>query len=107
MISFKNFFAAAAVCVAGSAVVAQDVAFDLINNSDSTVYYVYTSPSNSNSWREDVLADDQVISPGYQVTVYIYDGSDQCAYDIKFEFDDGSVMTDEIDVCELQSYTIN
>ena len=100
---FKDFFAAAAVIAAGSAAVAQDVVFDIINHSDSTVYYVYTSPSNSNSWREDVLADDQVISPGYQVTVFIYDGSNQCTGDIKFEFDDGSVITDEIYVCELQS----
>jgi hypothetical protein len=107
MISFKNFYAAAAVCAAGSAAMAQDVAFDIINHSNSTVYYVHTSPSNSNSWREDVLAADQVILPDYQVTVFIYDGSNQCDYDIKFEFDDGSVMTDEIDVCELQSYTIN
>lgn len=107
MISFKKFFAVIAVCAAGSAAVAQDVAFDIINNSDSTVYYIYTSPSNSNSWREDVLAADQVISPGYQLTVFIYDGSNQCAYDIKFEFDDGSVMTDNIDVCDLLSYTIN
>jgi hypothetical protein len=52
---FKDFFAAAAVIAAGSAAVAQDVVFDIINHSDSTVYYVYTSPSNSNSWREDVL----------------------------------------------------
>jgi hypothetical protein len=41
------------------------------------------------------------------VTVFIYDGSNQCTSDIKFEFDDGSVITDEIYVCELQSYTIN
>ena len=41
------------------------------------------------------------------MTVFIYDGSNQCTGDIKFEFDDGSVITDEIYVCELQSYTIN
>ncbi|WP_144055484.1 hypothetical protein [Octadecabacter antarcticus] len=102
----KNVVAAAAVCVAGSAAVAQDIAYELNNNSGYTVMYVYTSPSNADYWGDDILGA-QVLASGYMTTVYIHDDSDQCDYDIKFVFDDGDELTDQIDICDLGSYTIN
>jgi hypothetical protein len=106
MISLKGIVAAAAVCVVGSAAIAQDVAFELNNKTSFDVEYIYTSAGNDSDWGEDILGAD-VLESGYSTTIYIFDDGDQCEYDILFVFDDGDEIIDEIDICEMESYTIN
>lgn len=86
--------------------VAEDLQFELINNSAFTVVQFYTSPSNTDDWREDVLGAE-VVAPGESGTVTVTDGSDQCAYDIRVVLDDGSELTDAVNMCDMGSYTIN
>ncbi len=88
-------------------VVAQDIEFTLINNSSQSLHYFYTTPSNQNDWGDDLLGPDGTLEPGYQGTVYIGDGSDQCLYDFRFETAEGAVMeVAAVDICELNSYTL-
>ena len=86
--------------------VAEDLQFDLINNSDYTIVQFFTSPSNMDDWREDVLGAE-VVAPGENGTVTVTDGSDQCAYDIRVVLDDGSEISDAVNMCDMGSYTIN
>ena len=85
---------------------AEDLQFDLINNSGYTVVQFYTSPSNMGDWREDVLGAE-VVAPGESGTVTVTDGSDQCVYDIRVVLDDGNELTDTVNMCDMGSYTIN
>ena len=85
---------------------AEDLQFELINNSGYTIVQFYTSPSNMDDWREDVLGAE-VVAPGESGTVTVTDGSDQCAYDIRVVLDDGSEISDAVNMCDMGSYTIN
>jgi hypothetical protein len=86
---------------------AQTVEFTLINNSSQSLHYFYTTPSNENSWGEDLLGEDGTLESGYQGTVTIGDGSDQCLYDFRFETGEGALLeVAEVDICSLDSYTL-
>lgn len=99
---------AALVLLAGVApAAAQTVEFTLINNSARDLHYFYTSPSNDNNWGSDLLGEDGTLESGYQGTVTIGDGSDQCEYDFKFVMDDSAeTVISGVDICSLNEYTI-
>lgn len=86
---------------------AQTVEFTLINNSSQSLHYFYTNPSNMDAWGEDLLGPDGTLEPGYEGTVTIGDGSDQCLYDFRFETGEGALLeVYEVDICELSEYTL-
>lgn len=86
---------------------AQTVEFTLINNSSQSLHYFYTTPSNEDSWGEDLLGPDGTLEAGYEGTVTIGDGSDQCLYDFRFETGEGALLeVAEVNICELNSYTL-
>ena len=99
---------AALALVAGVApAMAQTVEFTLINESSQALHYFYASPSNDNNWGYDLLGDTGTLEAGYNGTVTIGDGSDQCFYDFKFVMDSGAELIEpEIDICSLGSYTL-
>jgi hypothetical protein len=87
---------------------AQTVEFTVINNSSLTLLMFHTTPSNENSWGDDLLGDTGVLEAGYQATATIGDGSDQCLYDFKFVMEDGTELVEPaVDICSLDSYTLN
>jgi hypothetical protein len=100
----------AALALLASAVpsLAQTVEFTLINNSSRSLHYFYTSPSNDSSWGYDLLGETGTLEAGYEGTVTIGDGSDQCLYDFRFVMEDESeTVINEVDICSLSSYTIH
>ena len=84
---------------------AADVAYELINNSDLTLVYFYTSPVSDPNWSDDFLGEN-VLAPGESGTVTLFDADTTCDFDVKFVFDDGQELTDEVNVCEMASYTL-
>jgi hypothetical protein len=101
--------AAAALVLLGSALpaVAEDVYFTLYNESTRSLHYFYASPSVSSNWGPDLLRGGHTLSAGYNGTVTIADGSTECYYDFKFVMADSSeTVVEEINICELGSYTI-
>jgi len=97
--------AVAAVLVAAPAM-ADDLVFQLNNNSSFVVVELYASPSNVDEWEEDILGRD-VLGAGESARVTIRDGRRTCEYDLKIVFDDGDEVTDTADLCETESYTVN
>lgn len=85
--------------------VAQDVAYELYNNSALTVMEFYTSAANTDDWGPDILGSG-VIPPGGNGVVTIADGTTECVYDILFVMEDGQELVDTVDVCQLASYTL-
>ena len=103
----RGSLAALALLVSALPAAAQTVEFTLINNSSQSLHYFYTNPSNTDAWGEDLLGPDGTLEPGYEGTVTIGDGSDQCLYDFRFETGEGALLeVYEIDICELNSYTL-
>ncbi len=47
-----------------------------------------------------------MLAPGESGTVTLYDASSICGFDVKFVFEDGQELTDQVDVCALASYTL-
>lgn len=87
---------------------AQTVEFTLINNSARALHYFYTSPSTETNWGSDLLGEDGTLESGYQGTVTIGDGSDQCEYDFKFVMEDeGETVILGVDICTLSEYEIH
>jgi hypothetical protein len=100
--------AALAVAALPTAAIAQDLTFQLTNQSSVTITNFYTSPADVEEWQEDVFGDS-VFPSGNTVAVTIADGSDQCVYDMKFIAEDGSELVEPgIDLCELEGgeYTL-
>lgn len=99
----------AALVLLGSAMptIAEDIYFTLYNESNRSLHYFYASPTNSTSWGPDLLRGGHTLRAGYNGTVTIADGSTECYYDFKFVMGDSSeTVVNEIDICELGSYTI-
>ncbi len=79
--------------------------FSLINRQSRSIYYFYASPSNVDSWEDDILGRS-TLSSNSSMRVTIDDNRGSCYYDFKAVFSDGSSSTHYgIDVCELASYT--
>lgn len=99
--------ASLAIALGAAPAMSQDLEFTLTNASSYTLTYFYTSPSNDEYWGEDLFEDIGILEPGYEATVFIGDGSDQCLYDFRFETAEGPELeVAEIDICELHSYTL-
>lgn len=104
------FGAAASIAMLLSALpaAAQNIEFTLTNDSSYVLTYFYASPTNDDLWGEDLLVDVGILEPGYEGTVFIGDGSDQCLYDFLFETAEGPELeVIGIDICELSSYTLS
>jgi hypothetical protein len=103
----KLAFAAAALVLSAVPAVAEDLYFQVINNSSLHVDYFYASPSNSSDWGPDLLGPNNRLHAWSEGTASIEDGSDQCLYDFKYIMSDGQTYYEErIDLCSLGSYTI-
>ena len=103
--TFARLATAALLAVTAVPAAAADVSYELINNSSLTLMYFYTSPSSDPHWSEDFLGE-AVLAPGESGTVTLYDASTICAFDVKFVMEDGQEMVDQVNVCELASYTL-
>lgn len=77
----------------------------LINSSGYTLVEFYTSPADVGSWEEDVLGND-VLDSGYSLEITVADGRTQCIYDMLMIFEDGDRIEDQVNLCEMGSYTI-
>ena len=84
---------------------AQDVQYELVNNSGLTLMEFYTSPASEGTWGDDILGAN-VLATGSTGTVTIAEGQATCDYDLRFVFEDGSEMTDTVNVCDTGSYEL-
>lgn len=81
------------------------VSFTLINGTEKTIDEFYASPPNVNSWEQDILGVD-VLAPDDSVSITIDDGREDCHYDFRVVYEDGSATENPgISVCNGESYT--
>lgn len=84
---------------------AEDLVFDLINNSTANLQELYVSPVGTDSWGEDVLGME-LLAAGENGNVTIADGDATCAYDLRFVMDTGATLEGSTDLCEMASFTL-
>ena len=85
---------------------AQDVSYEIVNNSGLALMEFYTSAADEGSFGEDLLAA-QVLASGETTTVTIPNGAATCDRDLRILFEDGSEMYDRVNVCDTASYTLS
>lgn len=86
---------------------AQDVSYQITNSSGLTLMELYSAPAGDGSLASDDLLAAQVLPSGETGTVNIAGGAETCDRDIRFVFEDGSEMTDTVNVCDSASYTLS
>lgn len=96
---------AAALALVAMPVMAADHRFTLSNETSVTLVEFYASPTSADTWEEDILGAD-VLGAGDAATVSIGDERG-CDYDFKAVFADGDVVTDKVNICEIESYTLS
>ncbi|MCC5976111.1 MAG: hypothetical protein JJT81_18955 [Rubellimicrobium sp.] len=86
--------------------VAEDVSFQLINQSGLTVVEMYAAPTGAGSWGNDILGAN-VLPSGETGTVTVAEGQTNCEQALLFIFEDGRTQEAMTDVCGSASFTIN
>ncbi len=74
------------------------------NRSGFTLVQMFASPVTDEYWGDDVLGDF-VVPSGRHASITIRNVT-QCNYDMLMVFDDGDVLTEVVDVCNTETYTI-
>lgn len=100
----------AALAIVGSALPAAAAThqLEIINNSSVPVYYIYTGPSESDDWGDDILNETDILQPGLTATVTINTATDdQCLFDFRLE-NETDVVNEirELDICKVGTYTL-
>lgn len=97
--------AVAAVTLSAVPAVAQSTEFLRIQNrSGMTLINLWASARSNNSWESELLGSRTLRSGQYyEMTVRnVID----CNYDIRMEFSNGNVVTDVVNICQVDVYTI-
>ena len=96
---------------AGAVAAADPRDFQLVNDTADTIYFVYVSPADAESWGEDVLGDE-VLLAGESRTI-TFEGffedpeTATCLYDIKVESADGQeAVLYDVDLCATSTVRI-
>jgi hypothetical protein len=73
--------------------------FTVHNHSGKTIKNLYVSPTSSDHWGDDILGED-TLDDGDSFDVKFDRDQDECTYDIKVKFEDGSDAEDhDVDLC--------
>ena len=99
------FAALSFAALSATAALAQSASIDFVNNSGSTVYRLYMSPTNTGSGETDLLGSS-VLYPGQTLSVTRANMS-VCTYDVLIEWENGYQETDVFDLCTYGRYVIN
>lgn len=98
--------AAMAFAIGASAGTTESVTFTIDNATDNAMTALHLSTPSTNSWEEDILGVD-VVEGGESVEVTIDDDLEDCNYDMRADFDDGThIDVRNVNFCELEGETI-
>lgn len=97
--------AAGLVATLAAPALAEDLQFTLINDSSHAIVEMYLSPSQQDTWGENILSVPSV-EPGTQGTIGVTDGETVCDYDMRFVTAEGATLEATQNMCELTSFTV-
>lgn len=81
--------------------------FILINATGYAISHVYVSPTNENSWGEDVLGKD-ILDDDEEIPIQFSRKERSCKWDLMVTYDDDSskVIWRGFDLCQISKITI-
>lgn len=81
--------------------------FTLVNATGYVISAVYVSPSNQDSWEEDILGKD-TMDDEETLPIRFSRADKSCKWDLKvtYEDDDSSVVWRGFDLCQISKITI-
>ena len=85
---------------------AQDLQFELINESSITLANLFVSPVSVDEWGNDIMAGT-VLAPGESGLITVPGGLSVCEYDMRFVADNGNEVTGSADLCAMTSFTLS
>ena len=96
-----------ALALAGTAALAGDQDFALLNATGYEIGELYVAPAQSSDWQEDVLGQD-VLGDGEQANIKFSRNEDTCHWDLKVVYpeDNSSAEWSNVNLCELTAVTI-
>lgn len=95
----------AAALLAGPVLAQSTETIRVNNRSGMTLYSLHASPTTNTSWENDLLGN-RVLNNGQYFDLTIRNVSN-CNYDMRMEFTNGQVLTDQVNVCSIGTYNIN
>ncbi|GAB6042424.1 hypothetical protein [Endothiovibrio diazotrophicus] len=95
----------AAALLSATAARAEDLQFQLRNQTSTEIVALQVSTVHTDSWEENLIAG-YVLPAGNEMDVVIADGARTCRYDLLITFADDTHIEDrDVDLCELGTYT--
>jgi hypothetical protein len=95
-----------AFAMGASAQTTEPVHFSIDNDTDNAMTALHLSVPSTDSWEEDILGVD-VVEGGESVDITIDDDLEDCEYDMRADFDDGThIDVRGVNFCELEGETI-
>lgn len=86
---------------------AENRSVTIVNNTGFTMTNFYGSNVGENTWQEDILGEDVLLS-GTQVAINFDDATGYCIFDFKAVFEDGDeLVREKVNVCEVGTFTYN
>ncbi|GGL53725.1 hypothetical protein [Wenxinia marina] len=106
MYSFRKFVPALALAAltATTAVAQSTQDITVRNRSGMTLVNFWASAQSNNSWENELLGS-RVLGNGQNYSMRIRNVVD-CNYDFRMEFSNGNVVTDVVNICAIDTYTI-
>ena len=102
----RSFALLTAVTIAAaSPALAEDLVFNLINDSSLNLVEMYVAPHASDTWGENILYGQ--LDAGTQGDITIADGEATCDYDLRFVMDNGATVDGNQDLCQLATFTLH
>ncbi len=104
MFHFSKLVGAAIVLAIATPALADSYAIRFRNQTNNVLQYLYASDTRNDSWENDLLGQN-VLRPGQYLDVTIHNVSN-CMYDVLFQFDNGAELQDQVNICNVGTYTI-
>ncbi len=92
--------------LATTAALAEDVVFQIQNNTSAAIVEFYISPITATSWEDNVVPEGQSLAPGATVSLTVEGGFPDCRFDMLALFSDGNeVSSFDVNICEVEVWT--
>ncbi len=99
--------ALAVLIVCGTARAADDLVFDIHNDTASDAPVFLYSPAGRNEWRDDIFGRGYIQAYSSATARVSRDDDAQCLFDFRYEFTDGSRhLRESLDLCTIEVYTM-
>lgn len=96
---------AASFAAVSAPVLADDLAFTLINNAAQPLASLYVSLPEAAEWGDDILGVE-VLAVGETGTITITGGTEVCSYDLQFVMEDETTIEGTANLCETNTFTL-